>query len=51
MNLERVTAAPPISARLPEADARPAPPEVGQRLRMRFDGHDGDGVLLSEEQG
>ncbi|NCT99853.1 MAG: hypothetical protein GXD23_20980 [Comamonadaceae bacterium] len=51
MNLERVHAAPALSARAPEAPVRPAPPEVGQRLRMRFDGHDGDGVLLSEDQG
>ncbi|HSX92678.1 MAG TPA: hypothetical protein VLG41_07145 [Hydrogenophaga sp.] len=54
MQLERVHAAPALSAlgaRMPDAPVRPAPPEVGQRLRMRFDGHDGDGVLLSEEQG
>lgn len=51
MNLERVHAAPALSARAPEAPVRAAQPEVGQRLRMRFDGHDGDGVLLSEEQG
>jgi hypothetical protein len=54
MQLERVPAASALSAlgaRMPEAPVRPAQPEVGQRLRMRFDGHDGDGVLLSEEQG